>query len=226
MSIQFFYLSGSPFAWKVWLALEHKQIPYELKVMSVDGGELKTPDYRATNPRGKAPAIVHDGFALYESAAIVEYLEDAFPHDGEPLWPDEVNLRAQGRRTAAEADAYLYPPVRRLVEQLLMRKPGETDESVVSDARQAVTETLNLFGQGILGPYALGIRPSAADYAVYPLTALLRRIDTRRPECGVAASIPASVSEWQGRIESLPFFDKTWPPHWGPRRLLSANTSP
>lgn len=225
MPIQFFYLSGSPFAWKVWLALEHKRIPYELKVLSADRGELKTTDYLSINPHGKVPAIVHDGFSLYESAAIVEYLEEAFPNDGEPLWPADVRLRALGRRVAAEVDAYLYPPVSRLVEQLLMRKDGEADASIVTDAIRTVAETLELFGRGISGPYLLGERPAIVDYAVYPLTALLRRIDERRPEYELASGISASLSNWEGRIESLEFFDETWPPHWGPRQPGSANRS-
>jgi len=41
MAIDFYYGSGSPFAWRVWLALEHKALPYELKVMSFDSGDLE-----------------------------------------------------------------------------------------------------------------------------------------------------------------------------------------
>src|SRR5262249_4157483 len=76
MALTFYYGSGSPFAWRVWLALEHKHIPYTFKRMQFDNGDLHTPEYLAINPRHKVPAIVDDGFALYESAAIVEYLED------------------------------------------------------------------------------------------------------------------------------------------------------
>jgi glutathione S-transferase len=106
MPLDFYYLSGSPFAWKVWLALEHKQIPYTLHVLSVDAGDLKKPAYRAINPHCKVPAIVHEGFVLYGSSAIVEYLEEAFPDSGAPLWPAGLQLRAVGRRLAAEAEGY------------------------------------------------------------------------------------------------------------------------
>lgn len=69
MSIKFHYLSGSPFSWKVWLALEHKALTYDIQVLKVDAGDLKRPEYLAISPHGKAPAIVVDGFALYESSA-------------------------------------------------------------------------------------------------------------------------------------------------------------
>jgi len=42
----------------VWFALEHKHIPYELKVLSFSAGDLKKPEYAAINPRRKMPAIV------------------------------------------------------------------------------------------------------------------------------------------------------------------------
>ena len=74
MPLTFYYLSGSPFSWKVWLALEHLQIPYEQKILSVDAGDLKSPEFLSISPRGKVPAIVDSGITLWESAAIIEYL--------------------------------------------------------------------------------------------------------------------------------------------------------
>ena len=101
--LTFYYASGSPFAWKVWLALEHKAIPYVQRRLSFDAGDLETPAYTAINPRRRVPAIVDDGFALYESAAIVEYLEDKYAGSGTPLWPHETQARALARRVARRA---------------------------------------------------------------------------------------------------------------------------
>jgi long-chain acyl-CoA synthetase len=53
MTLRFYYGSGSPFAWRVWLALEHKAIPYELQSISFADRQHKSPDYLAINPRGK-----------------------------------------------------------------------------------------------------------------------------------------------------------------------------
>lgn len=214
MPLEFYYLSGSPFAWKVWLALEHKQIPYTLRLMSVDAGDLKTPVYRAVNPHGKVPAIVHDGFVLYESSAIVEYLEEAFPDSGAPLWPADVRLRAIGRRLAAEAEGYLYPPIRKVFEQLVLRRDGEPDEVVLTKARQTATRKMALLTASLQGGFFLGDQPTLADYTIYPLTALLERLGTRRPDLDLAGAIPSQLAEWRKRIEALPYLEKTWPPHW------------
>ena len=100
MALTFYYGSGSPYAWKVWLALEHKGIPYEAKRLMFDPDQTKTPEFLKINPRGRVPAIVDDGFALSESNAIVEYLEDRYPE--KPLLPKDVKARANARRLIAE----------------------------------------------------------------------------------------------------------------------------
>src|SRR5689334_1889011 len=105
MSLTFYFGSGSPYAWKVWLALEHKGIPFEAKRLSFDSDDTKTPAFLAINPRGRVPAILDDGFALWESSAIIEYLEERFPQN--PLLPKDIKARASVRRMVNEADNYL-----------------------------------------------------------------------------------------------------------------------
>lgn len=61
MALTLYGGSGSPFSWYAWLALAHKSVPYEIKILSFRNGELKTPAYLAIHPRGKVPALVHDG---------------------------------------------------------------------------------------------------------------------------------------------------------------------
>lgn len=58
--------------------LEEVGAPYEAVVLDYAGG-MKTADYRAINPMGKVPAIVHGGKVVTECAAICAYLADAFP---------------------------------------------------------------------------------------------------------------------------------------------------
>ena len=84
MALTFYFGSGSPFAWKVWLALEHKGIAYTPKRLSFDADETRKPEFLAINPRGRVPTIVDDGFALYEF---------------------ERDLRIPGRAVSAEAAA-------------------------------------------------------------------------------------------------------------------------
>src|SRR5262245_38953202 len=105
MTLTFYAGSGSPPTWRVWLTLEHKAIPYDLKMLSFQAGDLKKPEFLALNPRGKVPTLADGDFALFESSAICEYLEDRYPD--RPLRPTDLRQRAVVRRLSAEAQLYV-----------------------------------------------------------------------------------------------------------------------
>jgi glutathione S-transferase len=210
MALTFYYGSGSPFAWKVWLALEHKAIPYELKVLSFDKGETEAPAFRAITPRGKVPAIVDKGYALWESAVIVEYLEEAYPE--RPLLPSDTKERATVRRIAAEAENYLGPLISDLVRATLFRK-GPADDKVLADLHDRLDEELPRFDTMLPGEY-FSSGPSLADFTVYPHMRFISRIDHRQPGQDWGKHIPRRLTNWMKRIETLPYYERTIPPHW------------
>src|SRR5437763_1239074 len=105
MAITFYYGSGSPYAWRVHLALEHKALPYERKVLSFSAGDTRKPEF--------------------------------------------------------------------------------------------VAGTL-----------------SAADYAFYPLVAFMNRSETKLPNLNADGMLTPQLAAWKARIEALPYFDGTIPPHW------------
>ncbi len=82
----------SPPSWMVQLALEEKGIEYELRLLSFAAGEHKSPDMLARNPRGTVPVLGHGGVSVYETFAILEYLEYAYPNPA--LLPESRQLRA------------------------------------------------------------------------------------------------------------------------------------
>lgn len=210
MSLLLYYASGSPYAWRVWLALEHKGIPYEMKLLSFDAGDLATPEFRALNPRQKVPVIVDDGFALAESAAIVEYLDERWP-DVPRLFAADLRRRALQRRLVREADAYVAPAVEALAEAVLATPPETRSGERIAAAAAALGTEL-AFWEAALGGDFLAGDVSAADLTLYPFLALARRVAGRVDE----ALFPDGprVSAWMSRIEALPATRKTWPPHW------------
>ncbi|HCK85413.1 MAG TPA: hypothetical protein DHW63_13090 [Hyphomonadaceae bacterium] len=212
MALMFHYLSGSPFAWKVWLALEHKGAAYDLRVVSRDAGDLTTPAFHALNPYGKAPVIEHDGFALFESSAIVEYLEEALP--GPSLWPASIQDRANARRIMAESQTSLYPPVRRLVDALLLNGGAPPDEAVVSAASKDATHCASILAQSLHASFFGGGEPGAADYSVYPLSAIMARLSTIGAATRPHLDLPDAFIAWRERMRALPIVAATQPPHW------------
>ncbi len=211
--ITFYYGSGSPFAWRVWLALEHKELAYDLKEMSFSRGDLKTADYQRISPRGKVPAIEDDGFSLYESAAIVEYLEDQYPESGAPLFPGDARSKARIRCLVNEADIYLDAVNRRLLQAVLFTKKEDWDEARIDAGRSAVAAELSIFEDRLTGDY-FGETISAADFTIFPMIALLLRMDLRKPDLDMASLVGPKMSAWMKRIEAMPLHAKTYPPHW------------
>lgn len=211
MALAFYYGSGSPYAWRVWLALEHKRIPYDQKVMSFSSGDLRKPEYLAINPRHKVPAIVDDGFSLYESAAILEYLDEKYP--ATRLFPGDVRQRALVRRMAEEADQYYAVAMEKLVEQVLFTPQEKWNADAIAEGRTGLAKELTLWETLIRGDYLAG-ELSAADFTLYPLVALSLRMEKKKPDLDVRGIIGPKVMAWMKRIEALPYFQKTWPPHW------------
>lgn len=211
MSVTFYCGSGSPYAWKVWLVLEHKQIPYELKVLSFDRGDTRSPEFRAINPRGQVPAIAHDGFTLWESGAIAEYLEERFPE--RPLMPKDAKGRAVVRRLMHEADNHLYKAQNGLFKETMYTKEAEQDSGRIQAAQTACLEELARWDALLTGDYLAG-GLSLADFTAFPFARLVRRLDDRQPKHGIGARIPARLAAWMRRIEALPYYARTIPPHW------------
>ena len=201
MSVVLYYGSGSPYAWRAWLALEHKGVPHELKTMSFAAGDLRTSEFSALNPRRRVPVLVDDGFVLYESAAIVEYAEDRWPA-GPPLFAADVHTRAVQRRMVREADQYLA----RIIERVAAGDRAE-------EARSDLQRDLAYWESVITGDYFSGAL-SAVDLTLYPFLALVLRIASRQPGFAEAGLVGPRLSAWLDRMHALPLVQRTWPPHW------------
>jgi glutathione S-transferase len=214
MSLTFYCGSGSPYAWRVWLGLEHKGLVYALRMMSFSEGDLKTPEYAAINPRRKVPAIVDEGFALYESAAILEYLDEQYPASGARLFPGDVRERALVRRIVQEADQYFATVMERIVDQVLFTPQDKWNLERIAKARAVLAGELTSWESMLAGDYLAGASVSAADFTLYPLIALTQRMQRRKPDLDVDGMLGPRVRAWMQRMEALPYLHKTWPPHW------------
>ena len=69
---------GTARTFRVHWMLHELGLDYRTEPIQSRSGETETPAYQALNPRGKIPTLVHDGFVLVESAAIVSYLAERF----------------------------------------------------------------------------------------------------------------------------------------------------
>lgn len=213
MAITLYYGSGSPYAWRVQLALEAKGLPYERKVLSFSAGDTRKPEFVRLNPRHRVPTIVDGDFVLYESNAIVEYLDEAYAGRGLALFPGDARKRATVRRLVSEVDAYTAGATDAVVERLLGVKPEERDAAKIEEARSAMSEEFGFIARYLAGDFLVGPL-SAADFALYPQVAYMDRCHQRVPSFDAASLYPAPLAAWKERVEALPYFDATRPPHW------------
>jgi glutathione S-transferase len=95
----------SPYVWSVRLALAEKGVAHELIAVTPD--EFRAEPHLSRHPFGKVPAFEHDGFALYETQAILRYIDEGFPTT--PLQPIELHPFARMNQIMGIVDAYLAP---------------------------------------------------------------------------------------------------------------------
>jgi glutathione S-transferase len=136
--------------------LEELGAPYELKLVNLRAGEQLAPEYRAINPMGKIPAIVHRGAVTTEQVAIYVYLADEFAKAGlAPAIGDP--LRGPYLRWLAFYGSCFEPAV---VDRSQKREAAPRAMSPYADFD---TTLATLTDQLEKGPYLLGERFSAAD---------------------------------------------------------------
>lgn len=96
-ALELFHYWRSSCSWRVRWALKHKGIAYQDRPISLLKNEHNSPEYLAVNPSGFLPALrTTDGTVYGESMAILEWIEDVFPHN--PLLPNSPTERARVRQ--------------------------------------------------------------------------------------------------------------------------------
>lgn len=85
------YTAATPNGYKVSVALEELGLPYEVRKVDLRAGEQKQPPFLAINPNGRVPALVDDGFAIFESGAILLHLAEKTGK----LMPSDVQGRSR-----------------------------------------------------------------------------------------------------------------------------------
>jgi len=213
MSLLLYYGSGSPYAWRAQFALEHKALPYELKVLSFSAGDTRKPEFLALNPRHRVPVLVDGDFVLYESNAIVEYLDEAYPATGARLFPGDARTRALIRRLILEVDNYFDKAVDPVIDEAFYKKPEARSAEKLAAGREAVIKEYALFTKAMRGDFLAGSL-SAADFAFYPQVAFMKRCELKLPDLATDTWLTPELRAWKTRIEALPYFDRTIPPHW------------
>ena len=119
MKPELYYFPASTCGLKVRLALEEKRVGWTARILDRDAGDLNTPQYRALNPNGVVPTMVHGDRVLIESSVIMHYVDEVF--DGPSLMPADPYLRSRVRMWMKRADETLLPAAGVLTYAMVVR---------------------------------------------------------------------------------------------------------
>jgi glutathione S-transferase len=137
--LKFYYAPISANARRVWITLLEKQIPFEPIIVNLDGEQFQS-EFTAINPLQRVPAIVDNQLRIFESLAILDYLEAKYPVP--ELIPKALDELAISRMISMVSLTELQPAAIVLTKQLLEL---EIDPKSVEKARQRAISILQFF---------------------------------------------------------------------------------
>jgi glutathione S-transferase len=193
------------------LVLTHKGVKFGFDDLETKMGE---PAHLRLHPFGRVPILDHDGFKVYETSAIVLYIENFFPEPA--LLPTAARERARVHQWISAVNAYYYPYlVYHLVhERLVFPALGiEPDEKVVAAAIPRIEQGLDILEAELRdgAQFLVGGELSLADFFLYPsvyalnLTSEGQTLLPRRPAA-------RNWLERMDRLESVKEFRASLPP--------------
>lgn len=121
----------SPYVFACVVTLREKGIAFESRELNADAGQTRTPDYLAQTVTGRVPTLVHDGFGLGESTAIIEYLEDLHPTPA--VLPKAPRDRARARQLMSWMRSDDTAPIRAERSTLTMFYESERAKAPLSE---------------------------------------------------------------------------------------------
>jgi glutathione S-transferase len=218
MAIEFYWGSGSPYSWRVQLALEYKRLDYESRLLQFSMQEHKSPQMLRMNPRGRVPVLRDGEFVVFESLACLLYLDRRYPEP--PLFGRSAEEAATIMRVICEYQAYAEDHLMRIVQAVFLGQLDERLEEVTRAMHVVAGEARTIEGRLSSSDWLVGAQVSAADFVVFPGIMLLLRAMEKR-EAGelrsrflpMDATYPA-IARWIQRVEALPGYGQTVPPHW------------
>lgn len=149
----------------LWL-LEELRLPYQVDGKSFGDGSLRSPEYLAKNPLGRAPTIEIDGDILYESGAILQLLLERFG-DGRLEPSADSPLRASFLQWFHWGEATLMPPIVAINSNRFVLKERDRSEAALNVARRQLSKALRVLDDELRGKHFLvGDEFTAADIMV------------------------------------------------------------
>ena len=199
-------IPGSPFARAVLATLEEKGASY--RVSPVAPGTFRSPEHLARHPFGRVPVLEHNGFSLYETQAILRYLDRVLPVPA--LTPADPKRTARMDQAMNVNDWYLFQGVGNVIifhrvvgPRVMGLKPDEAAiEAAMPKARTVFAELARLLGEQ---SFFAGEDLSLADLMLAPAIGFF----TDTPEWAELGAPHKNLVAWLARMEARPSMKAT-----------------
>ncbi|MDH3379744.1 MAG: glutathione S-transferase family protein [Gammaproteobacteria bacterium] len=218
MPYEIYWGSGNPYSWCVLLALEYKRLKYKSRLLEFSKREHLAPEILVMNPRGQLPILKDGDYVVYESIAILAYLDNKDP--GVPLFGSTAEEAGRIWQSVFEIENYLRDKILGIVHPIFFDDIDDNIDSIEKSACYVRAELRIL--DSLLGKseYLTSSKISAADIILYPLLRTLKRaleFDSAEKLDLVLSDISKeypNLIKWMMLIESVPGYKNTFPPNW------------
>ena len=202
MSLQLYIGNKNYSSWSMrpWVLLTQAGIAFEERMLRFDSFDADSKfkaDVMRLNPVGKVPVLVDDGFAIWDTLAIAEYLAEKFP--AKKLWPTDVKARARARSVCAEMHSG-FGALRNHFGMNIEASLPEVGQRVLAEQPQAradLDRIVQMWSELLAahkGPLLFG-EFSIADAFFAPV---VKRIVT------YALPVPPAIQAYVDRVQALP----------------------
>ena len=182
--LKFYYQKHSLYSRPVWIALLEKKLSFELIELALDGDQWQ-PEFLAINPFGRVPVLVDNDLSIFESLAILDYLELQYPTPA--LLPTDIKTLTVVRMIELLALHELIPAMIALIRVT-------DDQNVIEQAHQQIKAMLSLLEQHLGNElYIAGEQISFAEIVAGSLVLW-------SPHLNIALSNYPKVKSWSDRL--------------------------
>jgi glutathione S-transferase len=191
----------STFGRRVRVALKEKSIPCEHVLVDMAARKHREPEYLALNPYSRVPTLVDGDLVLFESTAILNYLEARFPEP--PLLPADVKGRALADMHMKLCDLQFTRQAGTIIFPKRFLPKERWDEKLFAQMRADIDKHLAILDRQLGdNEYVVGNKYSLVEVCYAPFMAFLELIEV---------TPPPRVAEWSKRILSRPSVQQTAP---------------
>ena len=180
------------------MGLAEKGVSYRL-----EGLAPQAPEVAELHPYARIPAFRDGDVRLFETSAILRYVEDAFP--GPSLLPQNIRDRAIGEQWVSAINCYFYDvAVRRYVLQHVFKNP---DRSILEAAVKELPRHLAILERAYARAFLAGQNPTLPDYFLAPILAYLEAL----PESSAMLKACPKLVRAHAAIKERASFKETQP---------------